>query len=196
MLAHLQGGLVNVAQLARNIGIEPKTAAQYLDLMVDLLLVRRLPPWHSNTGKRLVKSPKVYVRDSGLLHALLGIVDRDGLLSHPIVGMSWEGWVVENALNVAPEGVHGHFFRTSGGAEIDLVLRFPSGELWAVEVKRSLAPRPERPRQGGDEAERLRREDLVVLRADRTEDLDPFLRESGDGGVVGHGGLLVGGRSG
>jgi predicted AAA+ superfamily ATPase len=144
MLAHNQGGVLNVAQMARNLGVDAKTAAAYIDLLADLLLVRRLPAWHANVGKRLVKSPKVYVRDSGLVHALLAIADKDALLSHPVVGPSWEGFVVENLLAVAPEGVQGHFYRTSGGAEIDLVLNFPDGRLWAVEIRRSLSPRPEK----------------------------------------------------
>lgn len=144
MLAHHQAGLLNVAQLGRNLGVDAKTAAAYIDLLVDLLLVRRLPPWHANVGKRLVKSPKVYVRDSGLVHALLAIGDKETLLSHPVVGASWEGFVVEQLLAVAPEGVEGYFYRTSGGAEIDLLLSFPGGDLWAVEIKRSLSPRPER----------------------------------------------------
>jgi len=144
MLAHHQGGLLNVAQLARNLGVDAKTAAAYIDLLVDLLLVRRLPSWHANVGKRLVKSPKVYVRDSGLIHALLAIADKETLLSHPVVGASWEGFVVENLLAVGPEGVQGYFYRTSGGAEIDLVLSFPDGRLWAVEIKRSLSPRPDK----------------------------------------------------
>lgn len=142
MLAHHQGGLLNVAQMARNLGVDGKTAATYIDLLCDLLLVRRLPPWHANVGKRLVKSPKVYVRDSGLLHALLVIGDKETLLSHPVVGASWEGFVVENLLAVAPEGVTGHFYRTGGGAEADLVLGFPDGRLWVAEIKRSLSPRP------------------------------------------------------
>jgi len=144
MLAHQQGGLLNVAQLARNVGVDAKTAAAYIDLLVDLLLVRRLPSWHANVGKRLVKSPKVFVRDSGLVHALLGIGEKEALMSHPVVGTSWEGFAVEQLLAVAPDGIQGYFYRTSGGAEIDLVLTFPGGRLWAVEIKRSLTPRPER----------------------------------------------------
>lgn len=140
MLAHAQGGLLNVAGLARSLGVDVKTASRYLDLLVDLFLVRRLPPWHANVGKRLVKSPKVYLRDSGLLHTLLGIADLETLLAHPVLGQSWEGFAVENLLTSAPEGVTGHFYRTSGGAEIDLVLVFPNGSCWAVEVKRSLKP--------------------------------------------------------
>ncbi len=144
MLAHCQGSPLNSARLARDLGIDVRTANRYLDLLTDLLLVRRLPPWHVNAGKRLVKSPKTYVRDSGLLHALLAIDGLEPLLSHPIVGASYEGFAIENLLSVAPEGVQGFFYRTGGGAEIDLLLSFPGGRSWAVEIKRSLSPRPER----------------------------------------------------
>lgn len=144
MLAHHQGGLLNTAHFARNLGVDVKTAGGYLDLLADLLLVRRLPPWHANPGKRLVKSPKVHIRDSGLVHALLGIPDKETLLAHPVVGASWECFVIENLLACAPSGVHGYFYRTGGGAEIDLLLAWPDGRLWAVEIKRSLAPKLER----------------------------------------------------
>lgn len=144
MLAHHQGGLLNVAQLARNIGVDAKTAQGYIELLCALLLVRRLLPWHTNIGKRLVKSPKVYVRDSGLVHALLDIETKESLLSHPIVGASWEGFVIENLLACAPASVQGYFYRTSGGAEVDLLLAWPGGGLWAIEVKRSLSPKVER----------------------------------------------------
>jgi predicted AAA+ superfamily ATPase len=143
MLAHQQGGLLNTADLARSLGIDVRTANRYLDLLVDLLLVRRLEPWFANTKKRLVKAPKVYVRDSGLVHALLGIPHRDALLGHPVVGASFEGLVVEHVAAAAPEATC-HFYRTAAGAEIDLLLAWPGGELWAIEVKRSLAPKPER----------------------------------------------------
>ncbi len=144
MLAHAQGSLLNVAQLARNLGVDAKTAHAYLDLLCALLLVRRLPPWHANAGKRLVKSPKVYVRDSGLVHALLDIENVDALLSHMVVGASWEGFVIENLLAHAAPHAQGFFYRTSAGAEIDLLLHWPDGTLWAIEVKRSLAPKLER----------------------------------------------------
>ena len=144
MLAHYQSGLLNVAQFARNLGVESKTVSSYIDLLTDLLLVHRLPPWRTNVGKRLVKSPKIYVRDSGIVHALLAISDKDTLLSHPVVGASWEGFVIENLLTVAADGVEGYFYRTGGGAEIDLLLCFPDGGLWAIEIKRSLTPRVER----------------------------------------------------
>jgi predicted AAA+ superfamily ATPase len=144
MLAHHQGGLLNGAQFARNLGVDVKTVQGYLDLLVAMMLVRRLPPWHANLSKRLVKSPKVYVRDSGLVHALLTIPDRETLLAHPVIGQSWEGMVVENLLVCAPAHVQGYFYRTAAGAEIDLLLAWPDGRLWAIEIKRSLAPKLER----------------------------------------------------
>lgn len=144
MLAHHQGGMLNVAQLARNLGVDAKTAQSYIDLLCDLLLVRRLPSWHTNTGKRLVKAPKVYVRDSGLVHALLDIQTKDHLFSHMVVGASWEGYCIETLLACVPAGVTGYFYRTSGGAEIDLLLAWPGGDLWAIEIKRSASPKPER----------------------------------------------------
>jgi predicted AAA+ superfamily ATPase len=144
MLAHHQGGLLNVAQFARNLGVDAKTAAAYLDLLADLLLVRRLPPWHANIGKRLVRSPKVFIRDSGLVHALLGIADKETLLAHPVLGQSWEGFVIENLLANTPQGTDAWFYRSAGGAEIDLLLSRPDGALWAIEIKRSLSPKLER----------------------------------------------------
>lgn len=145
MLAHQQGGLLNAAALARGLAVDGKTVASYLDLLVDLLLVRRLPPWHANIRKRLVKSPKIYVRDSGLVHALLGIGDFESLLSHPVAGASWEGMVIESLIAAAPAGTEAYFFRTAAGAEIDLLLQLPGRhQPWAVEIKRGLSPRLER----------------------------------------------------
>jgi uncharacterized protein len=144
MFAHHQGGLLNAAQLARNLGVSGTTVAHYLDLMVDLLLVRRLPPRLPNLGKRLVRSPKVYVRDSGLLHALLGLADKEAILGHPIVGPSWEGMTIENLLTAAGPQAQASFYRTSHGAEVDLMLGWPGGGEWAMEIKRSLAPTVER----------------------------------------------------
>ena len=140
MLAHNQGELLNAAKLAAALGVDGKTVARYLDLLVDLLLVRRLKPWHSNSGKRLVKSPKTYVRDSGIAHALLGIGDKDTLLGHPVCGRSWEGFVIENCLSVAPQHSEASFYRSSAGAECDLLLTFPDQTTWAIEIKRNLAP--------------------------------------------------------
>ncbi len=145
MLAHQQGSLLNAATLARALAVDGKTVASYLDLLVDLLLVRRLQPWHRNIGKRLVKSPKVYVRDSGLVHALLGVNDHEALLAHPVSGGSWEGLAVESLLAAAPSGTEACFYRTAAGAEIDLVLKLPGHRRpWAIEIKRGLAPKLER----------------------------------------------------
>lgn len=144
MLAHNQSELLNTANLARALAVDNKTVARYLDLLVDLLLVRRLQPWHSNAGKRLVKSPKVYVRDSGIVHALLRLPTREDVLGHPVVGGSWEGFVIESLLAAAPEGADASFYRTSAGAEIDLLLTLPGDILWAIEIKRSSAPKVER----------------------------------------------------
>ena len=145
MLAHQQGGLLNAAALARALAVDGKTVASYLDLLVDLLLVRRLAPWHGNVRKRLVKAPKIYVRDSGLVHALLGIGDHEALLAHPVVGGSWEGMVIESLIAAAPAGTEAYFFRTAAGAEIDLLLQLPGRRApWAIEIKRGLAPKIER----------------------------------------------------
>lgn len=141
MLAHSQGGVLNVSQLARNLEVTSPTASNYVDLLVDLLLVRRLPPRVANVSKRLVRSPKVYVRDSGLLHALLGLGDKEMLLGHPVVGASWEGMAIENLLSVLGDRALPSFYRTVKGAEVDLVLDWPDGRVWAIEIKRSLAPK-------------------------------------------------------
>lgn len=162
MLAHQQGGLLNAAALARALAVDGKTIAAYLDLLVDLLLVRRLAPWHGNVRKRLVKSPKVYVRDSGLVHALLGIESREALLAHPVAGGSWEGLAVESLIAAAPAGSEAYFFRTSAGAEIDLLLKLPGQRKpWAIEIKRGLAPKIERGFSSGCEAVRPQRSRVV-----------------------------------
>lgn len=144
MLAHQQGAMVNASVLARSLGLDTRTVNRYLDLLVEMFLVRRLEPWHTNLGKRLTKSPKLYVRDSGLLHALLGLPDEEALVGHPTVGASWEGFVLENLITAAGANANAHFYRTNSGAEIDLLLTWHSGECWAIEVKRSLAPKVER----------------------------------------------------
>jgi predicted AAA+ superfamily ATPase len=141
MLAHNQSQLLNAASLARGLGVDGKTISNYLGLLVDLLLVRRLLPWHKNVGKRLIKSPKVFIRDSGLTHALLNIRNKEDLLGHPVVGQSWEAFVIENLLSAAPPGTEANFYRTAVGAEIDLLLTLPGGDLWAIEIKMSLAPK-------------------------------------------------------
>lgn len=144
MLAHSQGSPFNAAQLARSLAVDGKTVMRYLDLMADLLLVRRLPPYHANLGKRLVKSPKTYIRDSGLVHTLLRLDTLDQVLGHPIAGMSWEGHVMETLLRAAPARTRASFYRTAAGAEIDLVLELPGDRLWAIEIKRGTAPKTER----------------------------------------------------
>ncbi len=143
MLAHNQGQMLNAAQLASGLGVSGHTVARYLDIMVDLLLVRRLQPWAANAKKRLVRTPKVYVRDSGLLHALLGIRNLEELLGHPVVGASWEGMLIENILDALPATARPSFYRTSAGAEIDLGIEFSAKQRWAIEIKRSLgSPQP------------------------------------------------------
>lgn len=144
MLAHNQAQLLNSTILAQALGVDNRSVANYLDFLVDLMLVRRVPPWHSNAGKRLVRAPKVYVRDSGIAHALLGIRDKELLLGHPVAGQTWESFVIETLIGAAPDGTEAHFYRTSNGTEIDLLLTLPNGELWAIEVKRSSAPKVER----------------------------------------------------
>jgi len=144
MLAHGQGTLLNASRLASALQISAPTVQRYIDLLADLLLVRRLQPFHRNAGKRLVKSPKVYIRDSGLVHALLGLRTFNDLAGHPVSGLSWEGFVIESLLAVAPERAFASFYRTVAGAEIDLLLELPGGALWAIEIKRSLSARPEK----------------------------------------------------
>ncbi|MFZ2852903.1 MAG: ATP-binding protein [Rhodocyclaceae bacterium] len=139
MLAHTQGGLLNQSQLAASLAIGGQTVARYIDLLCDLMLVRRLPAWHGSVGKRLVRAPKVYVRDSGIVHALLGLASLEGVLAHPVAGASWEGFVIEQLL-AAAKHAEASFYRTSHGAEADLVLSFRNGETWVVEIKRSSAP--------------------------------------------------------
>ena len=136
MLAHSQGSIINASQLSRSLMLSAKSVTSYVDLFTDLLLVRKIPPYFANIKKRMVKSPKVYIRDSGLLHGLLGIRDFENLLGHPIIGNSWEGFVLENLINCSPVGTKSSFYRTSGGAEVDLVLELPGKQApWVFEVK-------------------------------------------------------------
>jgi len=139
MLAHNQGELLDQSKLAAALAISGQTVGRYIDLLCDLMLVRRLTAWSGNVGKRLVRAPKVYVRDSGLVHALLGLQSLDSVLSHPVAGASWEGFVIEQLINAAPHA-QTSFYRTSHGAEVDLVLEFRSGQTWVIEIKRSTAP--------------------------------------------------------
>ncbi len=141
MLSHLQGEAINYSTIAQSLEIDSKTVAYYLDILVDLLLVRRLEPWFANTKKRVTKSPRYYVRDSGILHSLLDINAYENLISNPINGKSWEGFVLENILASLPSRIKSYYYRTATGVEIDLLLQFSSEELWAIEIKKGLAPK-------------------------------------------------------
>lgn len=140
MLAHLHGQILNASDMARNLGISSPTVGHYLGVFEDTFLLRRLQPYHANLGKRLVKRPRVYVRDSGLLHALFGIGELGELLGHPMLGASWEGFVIEQILGALPVGWQPFFYRTATGVEVDLVLIRPGAAPVAIEIKASLAP--------------------------------------------------------
>jgi predicted AAA+ superfamily ATPase len=144
MLAHHQGGMLNQARLAAGLGVTAPAVGRYIDLLADLKLIRRLQPWTGNLGKRLVKSPKVYIRDSGIVHALLELETRHELLGHPVAGPSYEAMAVENLVQAAGERRKPYFYRTQDGAEIDLVFERGGKPELAVEIKRSTAPEPEK----------------------------------------------------
>jgi predicted AAA+ superfamily ATPase len=144
MLAHNQGSVLNQARIASALGVANPTIDRYIDLLVDLQLVRRLRPWGGNLGKRLVKSPKVYVRDSGLLHGLLELETLNDLLGHPVCGLSYEGHCIANLIQAAGSRRAPYFYRTQVGAEIDLVLEKGGKPEMAIEIKRSMAPSPEK----------------------------------------------------
>ena len=141
MLAHNHGQLWNASTLAGSLGVSAPSVRHYLDILESTFMVRVLPPFSANLGKRLIKSPKVYLRDSGLLHALLNLPDHHALLGHPVLGASWEGWVIEQVLSQAPVGSRPYFYRTASGNEIDLLLELPGGRLRAIEIKHSSAPK-------------------------------------------------------
>ncbi len=140
MLAHGQGSLLNQSRLATSLGVSAPAVGRYVDLLVDLLLVRRLAPWSGNAGKRLVRSPKVYVRDSGLVHALLDLESWNDVVGHPVAGASWEGLAVETLIAAAGDRYTPTFYRTADGAEVDLVLERGGSVAFAVEIKRSSSP--------------------------------------------------------
>lgn len=140
MLAHVQASPINLSRLAGGLGVAAPTVGRYLDLLSDLFLVRKLHPWFSNIGKRLVKAPKVYIRDTGLAHALLNIPDFNALLGHPAIGESWEGFVIENLLTVIPNWITPHYYRTATGMEVDLFLDMGHKKRVAIEIKRASAP--------------------------------------------------------
>ena len=142
MLAHWQTGPLNISTLARNLEVSGVTVSRYIDLMVDLLLVRKLQPWHHNLRKRLIKAPKVYLRDSGVNHALLELENKKKIVSHPVVGASWEGFVIENILGNLNYLYQANYYRTAGGAEIDLLITKGGHKPWAIEIKRTTAPKP------------------------------------------------------
>ncbi|MEL6258372.1 MAG: ATP-binding protein [Pseudomonadota bacterium] len=144
MLSNLQGSLLNASNLARSLDISAQSVTRYIDLLCDLLLVRRLPPYHANIGKRLVRSPKTYVRDSGLVHAQLGLKTLEDVLGHQVVGASWEGFVIEELIAASPEASRHFFYRTAAGAELDYLLQHPDGRLWAFEIKSGAAAKVSR----------------------------------------------------
>jgi hypothetical protein len=142
MLAHLSGQLFNASAIARGLGITAPTVSRYLDIMVDTFLVRRLEPFFPNVKKRLTKSPKIYIRDTGLLHALLMIDSIDSLSGNPIIGNSWEGFIVEQIIGMLPDSCRAYFYRTDAGAEMDLVIVSGKGKITGIEIKYSLSPKP------------------------------------------------------
>lgn len=189
MMAHFHGGTWNAAEAARSLGVSEPTARRYLDLLSGLYLVRQLQPWHENLRKRQVKAPKVYVRDSGLLHALLGLASEREIGSHPKVGASWEGYAIEEVLRVVRPG-SAHFWATHTGAELDLLM-LVGGRRYGVEVKYQDAPRLTRSMRIALEDLRLRH--LTVLypgdtryQLDRRVSVVPLAElASGDpGGVI------------
>jgi predicted AAA+ superfamily ATPase len=144
MLSHWHGQLWNASALAKSLDASPQTANRYLDLFCDAFVARRLPPYSTNLGKRLIKAPKTYLRDSGILHYLLNIARLDDLEGHPALGASWEGFVIEQAIACLAPG-EASFFRTANGAEIDLLVQLPgTPQRFAIEVKYSAAPKPSR----------------------------------------------------
>jgi len=142
MLAHSHGSLWNASKIASALGVSAPTAKYYLDILEETFIVRHLPPFYSNIKKRLVKSPKIYIRDSGLLHNLFGIENKEGLLGHPAAGHSWEGFVIEQVINMLPKKYTFYFYRTSSGAEVDLVVVKGDKPVLCIEVKLSLSPVP------------------------------------------------------
>lgn len=140
MLAHYHGQQANLSDIGKSLEVSHTTIKTYLDTLQDFFMVRQLQPWSGNTKKRLVKTPKIYIRDSGLLHSLLTIQDFEHLLGHPVLGASWEGFVVETVLNSISTSWTPSYYRSSNQAEIDLVLEKSNQEVWAIEVKRSIAP--------------------------------------------------------
>ena len=141
MLSHYHGQLVVYSELARSLDVSHTTIKNYLDVLTDFYMIRQLPPWSGNLKKRLVKSPKIYIRDSGILHRLQNISSFNQLYSHPVIGASWEGLVVESIINQLDDRWEFSYFRTQTQNEVDLVLKTPNNETWAVEIKRTHSPK-------------------------------------------------------
>lgn len=141
MLAHLHGQQVNLSTVGKSLEVSHTTVKTYLDLLADLYMVRQIPPWAGNTRKRLVKTPRSYIRDTGLLHRLLGISRYDDLLGHPVAGPSWEGFIVENIIGNLSDKWRYSYYRSAAGVEIDLVLEQSRRNVWAIEIKRNAAPK-------------------------------------------------------
>lgn len=187
MLAHWHGQQVNTSSLGKSLEVDHKTIRSYLDILTDFYMVRQLQPWAGNTKKRLVKSPKVYLRDSGLLHFLLNISDYDTLLGHPVLGASWEGFVLESIIQSLSNKWQFSYYRTSGQTELDLVLEGPQNEVLAVEIKRSIAPKVSKGFHSASDDIKATRKFVVYSGEDRfplTQDteainLNAFLAELG-----------------
>ncbi len=141
MLAHQQGCTLNISRLSSSLGIDGKTTRHYIDLLESLYLLRSIPAYSTNAGKRLIKSPKIYWRDSGILHTLAGLTDIDQVLAHPLCGHSWEAYCIEQIICHLPKNTVYSHYRTRAGAELDLVLQHANGEIIAIEIKRSLSPK-------------------------------------------------------
>jgi uncharacterized protein len=145
MLAHCQGQQFNASRLSLSLGVTDKTVRRWLDVLTDTFMVHQLSPWIPNIGKQIVKTPKTYISDSGIVHRLLGISTLEQLLSHPVCGHSWEGFVIQQIISIMPYLANAYTYRTKNGAEIDLLLKLPGrNQLTAVEIKRSLAPKLQR----------------------------------------------------
>ena len=140
MLAHFHGQQIVYSSLGKSLEVSHTTIKTYLDILTDFYMVRQIQPWSGNTKKRLVKSPKIYLRDTGLLHKLLNIPSYESLLGNPMIGASWEGFVAENIILQLTDQWRYSYYRSSTQAEIDLVLEGPDDEVWAIEIKRSAAP--------------------------------------------------------
>ncbi|MEZ4828402.1 MAG: ATP-binding protein [Bacteroidia bacterium] len=141
MLSHLHGQQVNLSSLGKSLEVSHTTIRNYLDILTDLYMIRQLQPWAGNTKKRLVKSPKIYIRDSGLLHRLLSIAEYNDLMGHPVLGHSWEGFVIENILGNLADTWQASYYRRAEQTEIDLILERGTKEVWAIEIKRTTAPK-------------------------------------------------------